>query len=95
MLTENDILKMRRRQVRYHLYRIRTHEEGGASHRAKAIKEFYENREGFTGWRGFARTWDVDEEGEHHKIVKRRFTEEQEWNNELAEIVGEPSWQPK
>ena len=89
MLTKEDILQLTRREARYHLYRIRTYEEGGSSHRAKAIKAYYEGQEGFTTWSGFARRWDVDEEGQHHKIVTRQFTEEQEWNRELSSLVGD------
>lgn len=89
MLTEQDILKLPRREVRYHLYRIRTYVEGGSSHRAEPFKEYFESREGFTNWNGFARTWDLDVEGSHHEIVKRKFTEEQEWNYQINSLVEE------
>ncbi|GAH00147.1 unnamed protein product [marine sediment metagenome] len=88
MLTKAEVLSLSRREVRYHLYRIRTYEEGGSSHKANALKEYYERQKGFTNWSGFARTWDVGDEG-HHKIVEREFTEEQEWNSELSSLIGD------
>ena len=88
-MTEDDILQLTRREVRYHLYRIRTHEEGGTSHRSNQIKSYYEVQEDFTTWSDFARKWDIGPEPQHHKIVKRRFTEEQEWNQELSSLVGD------
>lgn len=89
MLTKDDILGMTRREIRYHLYRIRTSEEGGVSHKAKALKEYYEGQEAFTDWSGFARTWDIGDDGHHHEVVERQFTEEQEWNRELSSLVGD------
>jgi len=88
-LTKDDILQLTRREARYHLYRIRTHEEGGVSHKAKTIKAYYEEQEDFTTWSDFARKWDIGLKGQHHKIVKRQHTEEQEWNRELSSIVGD------
>ena len=92
MLSKENILQQTRRMVRYHLYRIRTSEEGGASHKSKALKEYYEAQKGFAGWRGFARVWDLDEEGEHHRIVKRQSTEEQEWNYMVNSLAEELPW---
>lgn len=96
-MNKKDILKMKRSDVRYLLGRIRTQEEGGASAppSSKEIREYYEKKAGFTGWSGFARQWDVGEEGKHHKIVKRQFTEEQEWNSRLNKLAEELPWQQK
>jgi len=87
VLTKEDILKIPRSRVRYKLYRIRTYEEGGMFHNANDIKEFYENQEGFTTWIEFARTWDIDKEGQHHRIIKRLMTEEEEWIAQLQELA--------
>jgi hypothetical protein len=95
MLSKDDILKIPRRNVRYQLYRIRTQEEGGPSHTAKTIKEYYEKQNNFTCWSDFARRWDVDKEGKHNRIVTRKFTELQEWNRQLTELVEELPWRPK
>ena len=95
MLTKEDILQLSRREIRYQLYRIRTFEEGGSSHKAKDLKEFFENQKGFTCWSGFARQWDLDQEGKHFRIIKRQFTEEQEWNYKLNSFAEELPCQKK
>jgi hypothetical protein len=89
VLRKDDILRMTRREVRYQLYRIRTSEEGGSSHKAKDLKEYYERQKAFTTWSGFARTWDVGDEGYHYEVVERKYTEEQEWNRELSSLIGD------
>jgi len=94
-MKKEDILKLGRRNVRYQLYRIRTEAEGGASHKAKQIKLYYEKQPGFTRWVGFAREWDVDSEGKHHLIVRRRNSEEQEWNYKLSGLAVELPWSRK
>jgi len=93
MLTKEDILKLSRSSVRYHLYRIRTASEGGTPHNSEDFKEYYEKQKGFTTWKDFARVWDVDEEGKHHRIVRRSMTEEEEWMKQLENLVEElPAW---
>ena len=81
MLTKEDILSKPRSQIRYWLYRIRTAVENEEDIPVEALelKEYFEAQEGFEGWIGFARTWDVGREGYHYKIVKRRIPEETEW----------------
>lgn len=89
-MTEADILKFTRRQVRYQLYRVRTEELGGpaAGDDAQPLREFYEQQPGFTHWLHFAERWDLDEaEGQHHRIVKRKMGEQAEWNGRLANLV--------
>jgi len=95
MLTKEEILQQPRRKIRYQLYRIRTFEEGGCSHKAKDLKEFFEHQEGFTSWSGFARQWDLDKEGKHFRIVQRKCTEEQEWNYQLNSLAEELPWLKK
>jgi len=95
LITNEEILKMTRSQVRYHLYRIRTAEEGGVPHNAEAIKEFFENQKGCTKWIDFARVWDIDEEGKHYRIIRRSMTEEEEWLEQLKELAEELPWQVK
>lgn len=84
-----DILKLSRNEVRYCLYRIRNEAEGGAlaNEDAAPIRWFFEQQPGFLGWAGFARTWDVGEEGKHDLIMAREITEEQDWNRRLNEAA--------
>lgn len=88
-MTRKEIRAMPRSQVRYHLYRARTEEDGGCEceEATEEIKNFYEKQKGFGGWNGFARTWDVGKEGDHHVIIERKETEEQEWNAVLMGLV--------
>ncbi|MFQ6062620.1 MAG: hypothetical protein ACE5J9_05535 [Methanosarcinales archaeon] len=99
MIKESTILKMPRSQVRYLLYRIRTEIEGGckAPKEARKIKKFYENQEGFTNWIGFARRWDIDIEGKHDKIIKRRLSEEEDWRLQVLSLAREMpiSWEQR
>ena len=89
-MTEADVLKHTRRQVRYQLYRIRTEVLGGpkAGREAAKFRKFYEKQDGFTHWIHFAERWDLDDtEGQHHRIVKRKIGELAEWNGRLANLV--------
>ena len=83
--------KLTRRQVRYQLYRFRTETLGGPkaskSKRAKALREHFEAQDGFTDWIHFAERWDVGEEGEHDRLVKRKIGELAEWNGRLSNLV--------
>ena len=91
MMEQADVLKFTRREVRYHLYRFRTERLGGPkaskSKRAKALRAWYEEQDGFTDWIHFAERWDVGDEGEHHRLVKRKIGELAEWNGRLANLV--------
>jgi len=92
-MTSEDILATPRSVVRYRLYRIRTAEESGVdASEFEETRRFYAEQPGFLGWARFARRWDVAEEGQHDRIVRRARTEEQEWNErlyEVAVVIGE------
>lgn len=91
-MKKDDILKMKRSQVRYHLYRVRTYVEDGTKYEREDIKKFFERQKGFTSWQEFARIWDVDEEGRHDKIIRRSETENEEWNKILEKEARELSF---
>lgn len=97
MITRKHILKLRRGQVRYLLFRIRTFYDGGPEYpeEAEPFKRYYEKQKGFTSWREFARKWDIDVEGKHHKIILREATEEEEWNTQLTSLARELVWSRK
>lgn len=84
-----DLLTLTRPKVRYACYRARTFHEGGQAPDVEhlAIISTVEALPGFAGWKEFGRTWDVGPPGEHNHIVKRRMTEEQEWNATLHSLA--------
>lgn len=88
-MTAADILELPRSRVRYACYRARTHAENGPPAEAEHLPVigYFESHEWFLGWSEFGRTWDVGAEGEHARIVRRKMTEEQEWNALLAGLV--------
>jgi hypothetical protein len=88
-LKSEDVLRLMRRRVRYHLYRCRTAEEGvrELESDSEPFKDYFEGLEGFGGWVNFARSWDVGPEGQHDRIVARLHTEEQLWNMKLASLA--------
>ena len=78
---------MRRRQIRYHMYRIKNEAMGGVAAEApEGLKEYYEGQPGFEGWKSFAVGWDVGE-GDPLKVRPRQFSVEEEWNATLRRVV--------
>jgi hypothetical protein len=84
-----DLLSLTRPTVRYACYRARTYHEGGPTPTLEhlSIIGTIEALPGFTGWGGFGRAWDLGPPGAHDRIVKRRMTEEQEWNATLHSLA--------
>lgn len=87
----NDILKLKRSDVRYWLYRIRTafEKKEPIPEEALPFKEYYEKQKGFCGWDKFAMIWDIGEQGQHHLIIRRAMTEVEEWEGILRQHVRE------
>lgn len=78
---------LKRRRIRYHLYRIKNEVMGGVpSEPPFGLKEYYEELPGFGGWLSFAVSWDIAEE-DPLKINFRQFSVEEEWNATLRRVV--------
>jgi hypothetical protein len=78
---------MKRNEVRYLLYRIRTREETGRSVEIPpGFEEVFYGQEDFTSWIDFARRWDVAET-DQWKVVPLNRTEEERWDRYLESIA--------
>lgn len=81
---------MKRSEVRYLLYRIRSREElGRPVDTPEGFEDTFRDQEDFTSWQDFARRWDVGDEGDHWRVVPLNRTEEERWNRRLEEISKE------
>lgn len=77
---KNDARK-ERRSARYWMYRIRKEilEKSPLAGEPEGFRAEWETKEGFTGWKDFACTWDLSED-EPLRIVRRKYSEEELWN---------------
>lgn len=78
-----------RRQIRYLLRRLRSHEEDGLELPVlpEGFMETFERQERFRGWSNYQKVWDVDDIGWTIKFLNK--SAEQAWNELLAETVPE------
>jgi len=74
--------RLKRRQIRYWLYSLKSNflsNKKLSDKIPKGFKEKYEEQHGFDGWGNFAATWDV-ELHDPEVLVSRLFSEEEEWH---------------
>lgn len=74
--------------LRYRLYRLRQLALHGTPYDLEPeIQEYFESLDEFTEWRGFASTWDVKQTEEGWVIVRRVYTEHEEWNAKVRSLT--------
>jgi hypothetical protein len=79
------IKSLDRQQVRYMLYRLKN----GRAETTDVYKQLIDcisSQPGFDGWEHFSETWDVATDTPL-KVVKRRFTMEEEWDSIVRQHV--------
>lgn len=74
--------RLKRRKIRYFMYRLRTLEEKNHDIMPKNVPEgfveLYESQHGFDGWANFAVTWDISLH-DTELVMSRMFSEAEEW----------------
>lgn len=60
-MPENDLSKLKRKQIRYWCFRFKTEALGGdkATSAPDGLREYFENDMWFQDWKSFGITWDV------------------------------------
>lgn len=81
---------MNLKEIRYRLFQLKDQAEREVEipELPEDFKESFEEQDAFRGWINFGVKWDVDEK-DPWKIVKRKKSIEEEWNEVLLEKVPE------